>query len=74
MNLQESNWSEYKLPCPQCGGSDPVAMNTNGTAKCFSCGTWFTDYKKPTGTNTITTTKPKDALHLTQLSQGDENV
>lgn len=39
-----STWAEYKLPCPKCGGSDPVARNLNGTAKCFSCGEWFTDY------------------------------
>ena len=64
MNLQESNWVEYKLPCPSCGGSDPVAMNKNGSAKCFSCGTFFTNYKNPNGTNTITTTKPKETTFL----------
>ena len=31
-------FAEYKLPCPECGGSDPVAKNT---AKCFSCDTYF---------------------------------
>ena len=46
MNLQESNWVEYKLPCPSCGGSDPVAMNKNGSAKCFSCDAFFPNYNK----------------------------
>tara|TARA_R100000951_G_scaffold52478_1_gene44176 strand:- start:4004 stop:5662 length:1659 start_codon:yes stop_codon:yes gene_type:complete len=64
MNLQESNWSAYKLPCPKCGGSDPVAMNENGSAKCFSCGTFFNDYKNPNGVNTITQAKTKDTTFL----------
>ena len=46
MELQESTWSEYKLPCPKCGGSDPVAKNKNGSAKCFSCGTFFSSYEE----------------------------
>ena len=46
MELQESTWSEYKLPCPKCGGSDPVAKNKDGSAKCFSCGTFFSSYEE----------------------------
>ena len=46
MELQESTWSEYKLPCPKCGGSDPVAKNKNGSAKCFSCVTFFSSYEE----------------------------
>ena len=34
------------LPCPICGGSDPVALNKDGTAWCFSCETRFPDYDK----------------------------
>ena len=36
-----------KQPCPKCGGSDPVAINENGSAKCFSCGTFFPNYENP---------------------------
>ena len=32
-----SDWIEYKLPCPKCGSSDAVALNSNGWGKCFSC-------------------------------------
>ena len=46
MELQESTWSEYKLPCPKCGGSEPVAKNKDGSAKCFSCGTFFSSYEE----------------------------
>ena len=34
------------LPCPSCGGSDPVALNKDGTAWCFSCETRFPDYEE----------------------------
>ena len=36
---------KYHLPCPKCGGSDPVSVNENGSAKCFSCNTFFKDYE-----------------------------
>ena len=36
----------FRKPCPKCGGSDPVQINDNGSAKCFSCQTYFRDYDK----------------------------
>jgi twinkle protein len=53
MNMNESTWAEYKLPCPSCKGSDPVARNKNDTAKCFSCGAFFTNYTQACGGNMI---------------------
>ena len=53
MELRQSTFVKHKLPCPTCGGSDPVSLNGDGSAKCFSCGTFFTDYKNPNGTTTI---------------------
>jgi twinkle protein len=53
MELKQSTFVKHKLPCPSCGGSDPVSMNNDGSAKCFSCGTFFTDYKNPKGTATV---------------------
>ena len=41
----------YHRPCPECGGSDPVSINENGSAKCFSCGTFFKDYESAMGGN-----------------------
>ncbi len=35
---------KFKQPCHDCGGSDPVAVNENGSAKCFSCGKFFPNY------------------------------
>ena len=37
---------KHKLPCPKCGGSDPVSLNDDGSAKCFSCETYFLNYNK----------------------------
>ena len=33
------------LPCKECGGSDPVGLNEDGSAYCFSCATYIRDYE-----------------------------
>ena len=35
---------KHNQPCHSCGGSDPVSINDNGSAYCFSCNTFFKDY------------------------------
>ncbi len=35
---------KYKQPCSECGGSDPVSVNDDGSAYCFSCNTFFPNY------------------------------
>tara|TARA_R110002096_G_scaffold183442_1_gene361413 strand:- start:3117 stop:4766 length:1650 start_codon:yes stop_codon:yes gene_type:complete len=50
-------FAEYKLPCPECGGSDPVSKNTDGSAKCFSCDTYFLNYEEATKGKTMTEKK-----------------
>ena len=50
-------FAEYKLPCPECGGSDPVSKNTDGSAKCFSCDTYFLNYEGATKGKTMTEKK-----------------
>lgn len=37
---------KHHLACPKCGGSDPVSLNKDGSAKCFSCETYFLNYNK----------------------------
>lgn len=44
---------KYKLPCPNCGGSDPVSMNEDGSAWCFSCETRFKNYEKAMNGETV---------------------
>ena len=30
-------------PCPDCGGSDPLSINEDGSTKCFNCGAYKRD-------------------------------
>jgi len=39
-------FAKYHLPCPDCGGGDPVSVNEDGSGYCFSCETRFPDYDK----------------------------
>lgn len=32
--------SQAHLPCPDCGSSDALMINDDGSTKCFSCGTF----------------------------------
>ena len=41
---EQSKFIRHKLPCPVCGGSDPVSMNEDKSAHCFSCETPFPNY------------------------------
>ncbi len=38
---------KHRQPCFSCGGSDPVSVNEDGSAYCFSCSTYFKDYSTP---------------------------
>ena len=38
-------FAKYHLPCPDCGGSDPVSVNDDGSGYCFSCRTFFKNYE-----------------------------
>ena len=46
MNTQ-SKFIKHKMPCPFCDSSDAVSINSNGTAKCFSCNQFIKNYDKP---------------------------
>jgi len=77
MELKQSTFVKHKLPCPSCGGSDPVSMNNDGSAKCFSCGTFFTDYKNPKGTapaKKVNSTSYLNAYTGTTGSLTDRNI
>lgn len=44
-------------PCPECGSSDALTINTDGSTKCYSCGIF-----NPKGNNSYTVTpKPDNA-------------
>lgn len=35
-----------RLPCPKCGGKDPVGLNEDGSAYCFSCAERIANYDR----------------------------
>jgi len=43
--MEKSNWDKHNLPCPKCGGSDPVSTNEDGSGHCFSCGEHYGNYQ-----------------------------
>lgn len=52
-----SDFVRHHLPCPECGGSDPVSLNNDGSAWCFSCSTRFAKYEE---SDTPVTKQPID--------------
>ena len=60
MQQERTQFIKHKLPCHKCSSSDAVSLNENGSAKCFSCNTFFTDYdNESTGKVIEMTSKPK---------------
>ena len=38
---KDLKFTKLHLPCPECGSSDALSVNENGSAKCFSCNKFF---------------------------------
>ena len=36
LDYDQSNFVKTHMPCPECGSSDAVSINSDGTWKCFS--------------------------------------
>lgn len=43
--MNQSKFVKYHVPCPSCKSSDGCSINEDGSAKCFSCDTFFPNYK-----------------------------
>ncbi|MAO19465.1 MAG: hypothetical protein CMJ25_01830 [Phycisphaerae bacterium] len=41
-------FKETHLPCSDCGSSDALSINYDGSARCFSCNEYTRNYEKPT--------------------------
>ena len=67
---------KHKLPCPKCDSSDAVSLNDNGSAKCFSCNTFFPDYENMNDSTVIEMKQPEtsflNSLKLFLRSSTDE--
>lgn len=35
--MDDLEWAVTHQPCPDCGSSDALSINTNGATKCFAC-------------------------------------
>ena len=53
-------FAKFHLPCPECGGSDPVSINEDGSGHCFSCNKHFKDYEGACNGETTTASPPVD--------------
>jgi twinkle protein len=60
--MENSNFVEHKLPCSNCGGSDPVSLNSDGSAWCFSCATRFPSYNKTKDEQVVAFKQPKNTF------------
>ena len=54
--MNDKTWDKVHQPCPLCNSSDAVGVNTDGSAKCFSCGEFMPDYDKACKGESMTTT------------------
>ena len=54
--MDDKTWDKVHQPCPLCNSSDAVGVNTDGSAKCFSCGEFMPDYDKACKGESMTTT------------------
>lgn len=67
MQREDLQYESYGNPCPDCGSSDALARNTNGSTKCFSCGT----FKPPRGDQA---TRHQDEVSMDQRYRSNQIV
>jgi len=65
---------KFHLPCPSCGGSDPVSVNDNGSGYCFSCTKYFPNYDTPEVQQPDTVTDFVEYQRNTKMEQGSSTA
>mgnify|MGYP003110521529 FL=1 len=43
--MKQSTFIKYHVPCHECGSKDAVSVNADGSAKCFSCDKFYSNYE-----------------------------
>ena len=43
--MEQNKFVKYHVSCHACGSSDAVSVNEDGSAKCFSCGKFYSNYE-----------------------------
>src|SRR6056300_368328 len=46
--MNQSKFVKYHVPCPECESTDACSINEDGSAKCFSCDSFFPKYSNGT--------------------------
>ena len=46
--MNQSKFVKYHVPCPECKSTDACSINEDGSAKCFSCDSFFPKYSNGT--------------------------
>ena len=59
---------KYHLPCPECGGSDPVSVDQDGNGYCFSCSTFLKDYENKKDNVSEIKTYQRNSMNTSQGS------
>ena len=62
----DTHFVEHRKSCPKCNSSDAVSINQDGSAKCFSCTTFFPKFDSPSNVERIVTEKN----HIMDVAQG----
>ena len=55
--MDNKTWDKVHQPCPLCNSSDAVGVNTDGSAKCFSCDEFMPNYEQACEGKIMTTIK-----------------
>jgi twinkle protein len=70
--MDDNSFIETCLPCPKCGSSDALAMNADGSTKCFSCDTFDPrDNRETTTTTTEYNKKPMTKKTTNNFLKGE---
>ena len=63
----DTHFVKHRKPCPKCNSSDAVSINQDGSAKCFSCTTFFPKFDSPSNVERIVTEKN----HVMDVAEGE---
>ena len=69
--MNDTTWQKLKQPCPLCNSSDAVGVNEDGSAKCFSCGDFMTNYEQACNGKTMTQTQTTQTKQPDSIGEGN---
>ena len=61
-NKMNTEFVDFHKPCPVCNSSDACSVNEDGSAKCFSCESFFPNYEEATTGSVVETKQPTESF------------